>query len=383
MTHPDVLVLGGGIIGLACARELALRGLRVELVERLPAGSEASMASAGMLVSLGDLPAPRPFLDACLASRNLWGPWVAALESETGLSVDYDTSGAFVVALAKDANDGKDSRDGEDDEEELDRIVAVARELGEPAHEIEAPALRRWVPDINPAIRRALHLPGEHRVDNVQLCAVLAQAVQKLGVTIHYGSEAERVERRPEGTVLVSGNHWRKEARLLVLAAGAWSGLIPELPPLPVRPVRGQMALLGGVEWPWTGTVLRGHSYAVRRGATGLLVGSTLEEAGFEKHTTVEGIEGLLAFARHLFPGLGKARLETVWAGLRPGTADDLPILGPLPGWPVLAATGHYRNGILLAPWTAREVARLAFAQGEAEVPAFSPRRFLDRAARV
>jgi glycine oxidase len=366
MTHPDVLVLGGGIIGLAVARELALQGLRVEVVERLPAGSEASMASAGMLVPLSDLQAPRPFLDACLASRDLWGPWVAALESETGLSVDYDTSGALVVALEK---DGKD-------EEELERVLAMARELGEPVHEIEIATLRRWVPDITPEIHRALHLPGEHRVDNVQLCAVLAQAVQKLGATVHYDSAVERVERRPGGTVLVSGNHWRKEARLLVLAAGAWSGLIPELPPLPVRPVRGQIVLLGGIEWPWSGSLRQGHSYAVRRGATGLLVGSTLEESGFEKHNTVDGVESLLDFARSLLPGIGKARLETVWAGLRPGTPDDLPILGLLPGWPVITATGHYRNGILLAPWTARQVARLAVGSAE-EVPAFSPRRFL------
>ena len=364
MTHPDILVLGGGIIGLACARELALRGLRVEIVERLPAGAEASMAAAGILSPLADFPAPGPFLDACRASRDLWGPWVAALEAETGLTVEYDTSGSLWVALE------------EKDETELDRLAFMARELGEQAEELDLAALRRWVPDISPEVRRALHLPGEHRVDNVQVCAVLAQAVQKLGVIIHYDSEAERVEHRPEGTVLVSGNHWRKEARLLVLAAGAWSGLIPELPPLPVRPVRGQIVLLGGIEWPWSGSVRRGSSYVVRRGSTGLLVGSTLEEVGFDKHNTVEGVEDLLAFARRLLPGIGKARLETVWAGLRPGTADDLPIVGPLPRWPAIAATGHYRSGILLAPWTAREVARLAFAAGEAEIPAFSPRRF-------
>jgi glycine oxidase len=364
MTHPDVLVLGGGIIGLACARELALRGFRVEVVERLPAGAEASVAAAGMLSPMGELPEPGPFFDICRASRDQWGSWVAALESETGLSVDYDTSGALLVAL------------DEEDEADLDRTVRAARELGERADEVETAALRHWVPDISPRVRRALHLPDDNRVDNVQLCAVLAQAAQKLGVILHYDSEVVRIERRPEGTVMVHGHHWRKEARLLVLAAGAWSGLMPETPPLPVRPVRGQMLLLGGIEWPWGGSVRRGLAYAVRRGATGLLVGSTLEEAGFDKHNTVEGIEDLLAFTRAVFPGLGPARLETVWAGLRPGTADDLPIVGPLPGWPVLAATGHFRNGILLAPWTAGEVGRLAFAAGESEIPAFSPGRF-------
>ena len=125
-----------------------------------------------------------------------------------------------------------------------------------------------------------------------------------------------------------------------------------------------------------TGSVRQGHTYAVRRGATGLLVGSTVEEAGFDKRNTVAGVGALLDFARRLFPGLASAHLETLWSGLRPGTPDDLPILGLLPGWPVLAATGHFRNGILLAPWTAREVARLALSLKEAEIPEFSPRRF-------
>jgi glycine/D-amino acid oxidase-like deaminating enzyme len=145
------------------------------------------------------------------------------------------------------------------------------------------------------------------------------------------------------------------------------------------------MLMLGGVEWPWTGSVRKGHTYAVRRGATGLLVGSTIEDAGFDKHNTVAGVGALLDFARRLFPGLGDAHLDSVWSGLRPGTPDDLPILGRLPqgppeaghpDWPALVATGHFRNGILLAPWTAREVARLALSSREAEIPEFSPRRF-------
>jgi glycine/D-amino acid oxidase-like deaminating enzyme len=141
------------------------------------------------------------------------------------------------------------------------------------------------------------------------------------------------------------------------------------------------MLLLGGIEWPWKGSVRGTHAYAVRRGATGLLVGATVEEAGFAAHPTVAGIQGLLAFAGRTFPGLGEARLEAVWAGLRPGTPDGLPIVGFLPGYPVLAATGHFRNGILLAPWTALQVAALLAAGPGSEPPAgvaaFRPGRLL------
>ena len=133
--------------------------------------------------------------------------------------------------------------------------------------------------------------------------------------------------------MLVHGQHWRKEARLLVLAAGAWSGLIPGLPPSPCARCAARCCCWAASSGRGAAASGRGF-YAVRRGATGLLVGATVEEAGFDKHNTVEGIEDLLAFARRLLPGIGQTRLETVWAGLRPGTPDGLPILREAPGWP-------------------------------------------------
>jgi glycine oxidase len=360
----DVLVVGGGIIGLACARELARAGKRVEVLERLPAGAEATLAAAGMLAPLAEVPQPGPFLDACRASRDLWPAWVAELSQETGLSIEFDASGTLLVALSP------------DEEEHLDAIARAAEAAGEAAEEIGHDHFRQWVPDASPGVRRVLRLLGDHRVDNVQACAVLAAAALAAGVTVSYGFEVERIERSGGGVRVVSEGDTR-EAEILILAAGAWSGQIPGLPPLPVRPVRGQMLLLQGIDWPWHGSIRGIHGYAVRRGATGLLVGATTEEAGFFNHPTVSGIESLLAFTRHVLPGLDEARLETVWAGLRPGTPDNLPLIGFVPGWPVLAATGHFRNGILLAPWTAREIARQAAGLGAGpEAADFSPSRF-------
>lgn len=368
MPTPDILIAGGGIIGLACARELALAGFKVEVLERLSAGNAASLAAAGMLSPMAESSTAGPLLDACRASRDLWLSWAPALAEESGLSIEHDTSGTFLVAM--------------DDHEEawLDRVATAARELGELAEEIDGGALSRWVPDVSPGVRRSLLLPGEHRVDNVQACTVLDIAARKAGAVITHGVEVERIERAGDGVRLVCQDRDR-EAGLLVLAAGAWSGHIPGLPALPVRPVRGQMLMLGGVDWPWSGSIRGPHTYAVRRGATGLLVGATVEETGFSSVNTVSGIDELLRFIRHALPGLDQARLETTWAGLRPGTPDDLPMIGWVPRWPVLAATGHFRNGILLAPWTAREIARLAAAgvldQAPDELNPFSPGRFL------
>ncbi|HTQ81036.1 MAG TPA: glycine oxidase ThiO [Thermoanaerobaculia bacterium] len=358
----DVLVLGGGIIGLACARELAGRGLKVELLERLPAGAEASTAAAGMLTPLAEVPRPGPFFEACRQSRDLWPSWVAELAEESGVAVEHDASGALVIAL------------NAEEEEALVGLERAAAELGEPVVHVDLASLHRSVPDLAPVVERARLFPGEHRVDNVQACAALAVAAARRGVVLHYGAEVLQVEVSGSG-VKVMGKDWQRSAGHLVLAAGAWSGGIPGLPALPVRPVRGQMLLLGGVEWHWNGIVRGPHFYTVRRGATGLLAGATVEEAGFVKASTVSGVGDLLSDLRRLFPGSGGYRLETAWASFRPGTPDGLPLLGSLSGSPILAATGHYRNGILLAPWTARQVADLLTAAA-LPLPAFSPARF-------
>jgi glycine oxidase len=378
MPIPDVLVLGAGIVGLACARELRRRGLRVEVIEARGAAGGASGASAGILSPFADRGSATPeFRALCMAARDGWRDWLREVESDSGVAVEYDESGTLVLGLAGDSP------------QRLAEVEMVCAEAGEPVAVLSGPELRLRVPLLAPGEHRALLLPREARVHPLEACQALLVALGRAGVAVSTEARPRRILSEGEG-VRVDCQGGVRRAGWLVVATGAWSGTLDGLPALPVVPVRGQIALLAGVAWPFGGA-LRGshrgeHRYVVRRGASGLLVGSTLERSGFAEHPTVEGIGDLLDYVREVFPGLAAARLESTWAGLRPGSPDGRPLIGPLPvggdgatrePGPVLLAAGHYRNGILLAPWTARAVADMIAAGGR--VPAawpFDPLRF-------
>lgn len=364
MENLDVVVLGGGIIGMACARELADRGWRVDLVERGQPGREASGAAAGMLAPLAEAPEEGPLFAACRASRDLWPEWAHALQDDSALLVDYDRSGTLIIAT--------------DEDDDFERLTAAAQLLGEDARPLSGDELRQLIPDLAANITRGLLLAGEHRVDNRRICAALGRALVKRGVKVRSAHLVERVVVEAS-KVRVEGSGWYLEADRLLVCAGAWSGSIDGLPELPIYPVRGQMLQLEGIDWPWRGVVRSGRLYAARRDRQSLLIGATVEDAGFETHTTADGQFELLAFCRRLFPGLGKQPLRASWAGLRPATADGLPVLGRLADGPIWYATGHYRNGVLLAPWTASTIAAWMFGEAceQRFVDAFSPGRFL------
>jgi glycine oxidase len=365
---PDVLVIGGGIIGLACARELAGRGLRVALYERKRPSGAASPASAGLLAPLSHLPAPGVFVDTLKRARDDWPQWCAALADESGVEVELDASGLLLLAA--------DDRQ----EEFLERVRHSARACAEPVEEIEVAAAARLVPDLAPGLRRALRLAGELRVDNQAVLAALRAAAGRRGVEVVHGPPVEALDALP-GAVAARGAGFRREAGWAVVAAGAWSGQIAGLAPLPIFPLRGQMLRLRGVRWPWAGALRDADVYAVRRGSEDLLVGATVERVGFAAEVTAEGIGGLLQAALRLLPGLGPRPIVSSWAGLRPGSPDQQPLIGPV-AERVLAATGHHRDGILLAPWTAQRVAELLAAGGRE--PAgwpFSPSRFASTTA--
>jgi len=377
-----VAIIGGGIIGLGAAWKLALQGADVSLFERDALGSGSSHAAAGMISPLGEAVAEESgefgasgsndpklaFLTAARASRDLWSEWHRDLESETGLAVEYDRSGTLFLSF------------DEEQQQTLQRLEALASQLDERAERQSAGEVLASVPDLGPTLADRLHgalrLPGEHRIHNIEACHTLAAAAERAGVEIRAGEEVVALhasELRAE-IVTASGKRTFDAA---VITSGAWSGSIPGAPALPVRPVRGQMLQVDGVAWPWQGALrIPGPYYAVRREQTRLVIGATVEEAGFDTETTEEGLARLRAFVRETFPALRLNGQTSAWAGLRPGTADQLPLLGRFEDRALFYAAGHYRNGILLAPWTAETITSwILDSPSEPRDHLFSPQR--------
>ena len=338
----DALVIGGGLVGLACADALADRGATVRLLAAAEPG-QASPAAAGLLapsLESGDSPAHR----FAVAARDVYPAFVAALERRTGRRVPLDRSGILQLALA------------EDDEA---RLRAAAPRT---AAWLDARALAALEPALAHA-RGALHHPDDGWVDNVLLLEALAHAVaRRRGVEI-VPEAAAAIARSGDGVEATTASGARVGARVAVLAAGAWAPRLAGLPrPIPVEPVRGQMLSLDAE--PLRHAVYGPGGYLVPRADGRTLVGATMERVGFDPRTTPEGIDGLRATAETLCPPLAEAARLDAWAGLRPITPDLEPIIGPDPEWPALIyACGHSRNGILMAPLTGDVVARLALGE--------------------
>lgn len=340
---PDVAVVGGGLIGLAAARALAREGMQVVVLEAGEPARQASWAGAGMLAPLAETPVPGPFFAACRRSRDLWRSYAAELEEESGIDLDYDASGTIALPDAPG---------------HLAALAAAAASLGEPWEKMDGAAAAALMPGLSPAIGEALQLPGEHRVDNRAAGAALLTALERRAVPVRSGWPVAAIEARPGGVVLRRADGEALPAGAAVVAAGAWSGRIAGLPPIPVLPVHGQMLALAEVLWPFQGCVRGAHFYTVRRAGGRLLVGATAEEIGFAEWPTPAGIAALTGWLAATFPGLANRPLTEIWSGLRPATADRLPLLGELER-NVWVATAHFRNGILLAPWTAERLADL------------------------
>ncbi len=377
--HFDLVVLGGGTIGLSAAREVRTRGLSVLVLERDSIGRGASWAAAGMLSPLGEALEPGPFLRFGLRSLELWPTFARALEEEAGIGIEYRECGKLRLAYS------------EQEEARLRRRLAWALAQGFPADWWEPARVLKDHPGLRPDLRGALYLEQDFRVDNRLLVDALRRACLVRGVELAEGCEAAAIEtegKRARGVRLFNGHRVRAD-RILV-ATGAWSGQLGGLPhPLPVRPIRGEMVALrpstGGV-WragkpgvaPGVPRVLESERiYLVPRDDGRLLAGATEMDVGFAKGPTVDGVMHVLREATSLVPALEGAQILESWSGFRPGSPDGMPILGEFPAvGDLFLATGHYRNGILLTPATAEAMGRLVADESTTDLPeAFLPDR--------
>jgi glycine oxidase len=365
-TSYDAVVIGGGLIGLACAWRAAERGLSVVVLERGEPGAGASGVAAGMLAPVTEADfGEELLLRLNLASRRLWPGFAAELEERSGLTCGYRESGALVVAAER------------DDLGELRRLHAYQRSLGLDAEWLTPKDCRSLEPGLSPGIAGGILAPQDGHADPGAVMRALRAALEAAGGKVMSGCEALSVEHggvRTRTGVVAAG--------AVVMAAGAWSPELMSGAP-PVRPVKGQILELrarGASAGPPGRIVRTPRCYLFARADGRTLLGATVEEQGFDTTVTADGVYRLLEAAWEVYPEVGELELVSSRAGLRPGTPDNLPVVGEASG--VTWATGHYRNGVLLAPVTAAGVASLlAGEELPSELEACSPERFATRAA--
>jgi glycine oxidase len=366
-TRYDAVVIGAGLIGLACAWRAAKRGLSVLVIdqaEEVAAGS--SGVAAGMLAPVTEADfGEEPALRVNLVGRERWPAFAAELEERTGLPTGYRESGALVVGADR------------DDAEALRRLHRFQRDLGLDVEWLTPGACRRLEPGLSPRIAGGIAAHGDAQADPGASARALAVAVDELALGVrvegieHAGGRVTGV--RTAAGVISCG--------AVVVAAGAWSAaLAPDGEGPPVRPVKGQILELrarAGMDEPLTRIVRTPRCYLLSRGDGRVVLGATVEEQGFDTAVTAGGVYRLLEAAWEVLPEVGELELVEAHAGLRPGTPDNRPLVGPGELEGLVWATGHWRNGVLLAPLTGDAVAEL-LAEGSLpnELESLSPERF-------
>ncbi|MGH8910610.1 MAG: glycine oxidase ThiO [Egibacteraceae bacterium] len=366
-----MVVVGGGLIGLAVAWRTARMGLAVTVCDP-QLGGGASWAAAGMLAPVSEVAyGEEALLQLNLDGSGRWRSFAAELAEASGRDPGYRECGTVLVA-----------RDA-DDLAALDELLAFRRELGLQVERLPSRALCALEPGLAPSVRGGIDAPGDHQVDNRACVAALRAACDRADVAVR----AERVGglcvagERVTGVRLGSGKEIAAGA--VVLSAGCWSGQLEGVDPRalpPVRPVKGQLLhLRGPAGTPLATRTVGGlDCYVVTRPDGRVVVGATVEERGFDLTPTAGAVHDLLRAARELLPDIAELDFVEVAVGLRPGTPDNAPLIGPAPGLDGLVhATGHYRNGVLLAPITADLVAQLLDTGKLPEQAApFAPDRF-------
>lgn len=376
-TGADVLIVGAGVMGYGLAWRLAQSGRRVVLIDRGSPGGEASGAAAGILAAQIEGRESPALLALALASRALYPTWAAALQDQTGLDIGLRRCGVLMLA-------GTDPRVRDADLAAQAALQQQQRDLGLPIESLTPSEVAALEPGLAP-VAGALRFAEDGQVEPPRLLAALTAAADARGVRFVRGEvqsiDLAAVPGRDHAVTYVAAGAepQRLWAPQLVLCAGSWSASILGTPLVAasIFPVRGQMVELfaapsplhhvcyghvparmpAGTDAAPAGSAEAGHGYLVPRGDGRIVIGSTTERVGFVKALTTSGLLDLLTLAESLVPALGQATVTQTWAGLRPGSADELPLIGPVPGQASSAAqasvwvlSGHYRNGILLAP---------------------------------
>jgi len=381
MTTWDTAIIGGGIIGVSSALALAEAGLRVAVFDRQEPGREASWAAAGMLSPAPHLPGDEPLVALARESLRLYPEFISSIEAASRKRANYKKAGAMDLFFGADAP------------QECDRYVESCQSLGLQVESISATEARRRESVIASTARAAAFFPDEAAVEPRALMEAAIEAAQARGVEIYANAPVQSltIQQNRCSAIIAGSEHFA--VNHVVIAAGCFSHELfasdsfcgQRLAPfLPTRPVRGQMLALSPRDTTLACAVRSSRGYLVPRANGSIVAGSTLEEAGFDKHTTTDGLQKIRTAALELVPDLADADIVESWCGLRPGTPDGLPILGPVDIEGVILATGHFRNGVLLAPVTAQLV-KAWITQGELPVPvdAYSPFRFLSSAVRA
>ncbi len=370
----DVLIIGGGVIGLSIAREMRLRGVgSVTLLEKGVCGEESSWAAAGMLGPQAEADEGGTFFDVCCESRSLYPEFAESLLAETGVDIELDQSGTLYIAF------------NEDDEQILSERFVWQKKAGLSVKRLTAEQTRRAEPFISPDVRMSLLFPDDWQVDNRKLLASLRNFADANDIVIHENTRVESLVNesgRVTGALTKTGTFLADQT---VLATGAWSSLIKigdDAPPFATTPVRGQIICLRTAKRLFEHVVYSRRGYLVPRSDGRILAGATSEKVGFTKGTTDEAASELRNMAFEIAPSMDNLPVADHWSGLRPSVPDGLPVIGTIDGIDNLfVATAHYRNGILLAPFTANLTAdTLTDKSIEMRLAGFSPNRFQNAA---
>ncbi len=372
--HYDAVVIGAGLIGLACAWRARRRGLSVLVVDRAAEpGAATSSVAAGMLAPVTEADfGEEAALGVNLIGRERWPGFAAELEEVTGLPTGYRESGALVVAPDR------------DDAAALRRLHEFQRSLGLRAEWLTPSRCRELEPGLSPRIAGGILAPQDGQAEPRAVSRALAEAVGD----VHLGTEVKEIEHDGQRVTGVRTASWSIACDQVVVAAGPWSAaLAPDGVGPPVRPVKGQILELrvrDGMTEPLHRVVRTPRCYLLARGDGRVVLGATVEEQGFDTAVTADGVYRLLEAAWEVLPEVGELELVRARAGLRPGTPDNAPVVGrgELDG--LVWATGHWRNGVLLAPLTGELVAELlSGGEPSPELAALDPARFAAVGARA